>query len=139
MKAFLLLLLIAILCMQFNFKWSLKCLLKKTCSFQSIWTIKNPFRNWTDEEIKNLFKVELRPIKKEEKVEIVTDFPDSFDARDQAGHFLQLKLYNGDSALLLKLMLNFFFNILFHVMKITMDVKVDILTILGIFYTKMVL
>ena len=128
--------------MQFNFKIlseDLNAYLKKHAPFKVYEPSKNPFRNWTDEEIRNLFKVELRPIKKEEKVEIVTDFPDSFDARDQAGHFLQLKLYNGDSALLLKLMLNYLFNILFHVMKITMDVKVDILTILGIFYTKMVL
>ena len=139
MKAFLLLLLIAICACNSILSEVSNAYLKKHAPFKVYEPSKNPFRNWTDEEIRNLFKVELRPIKKEEKVEIVTDFPDSFDARDQAGHFLQLKLYNGDSALPLKLMLYFLFNILFHVMKITMDVMVDILTILGIFYTKMVL
>jgi hypothetical protein len=60
---------------------------------------------------------------------------------DHAGHFLQLKLYNGDSALPLldKLILFFLLKILFHVIIITMDVMVDILIILGIIYQELVL
>ena len=83
MKAFLLLLLIAICACNSILSEDLNAYLKKHAPFKVYELSKNPFRNWTDEEIRNLFKVELRPVKKEEKVEIVTDFPDAFDAREQ--------------------------------------------------------
>ena len=83
MKAFLLFLLIAICACNSILSEDLNAYLKKHAPFKVYEPSKNPFRNWTDEEIRNLFKVELRPVKKKEKVEIVTDPPDFFDAREQ--------------------------------------------------------
>ena len=83
MEVFLLLLLIAICACNSILSEDLNAYLKKHAPFKVYEPSKNPFRNWTDEEIRNLFKVELRPVKKEEKVEIVTDTPEEFDAREQ--------------------------------------------------------
>ena len=83
MKAFLLLLLIAICTCNSILSEVSNAYLKKHAPFKVYEPSKNPFRNWTDEEIRNLFKVELRPVKKKEKVEFVTDAPEAFDAREQ--------------------------------------------------------
>ena len=84
MKAFLPLLLVALCACNSIINEELNAYLKKHAPFQVYEPSKNPFRNWTDEEIRNLFKVELRHTKKQEnKIEIISDAPESFDARTQ--------------------------------------------------------
>ena len=83
MKAYLPLLLVALCACNSIINDELNAYLKKHAPYKVYEPSKNPFRNWTDEEIRNLFKVELRPVKKEERVEVVTDAPEAFDAREE--------------------------------------------------------
>jgi len=84
MKVYLSLLLIAICACNSILSEDLNAYLKKNAPFKVYEPSKNPFRNWTDEEIRNLFKVELRPVKKQEnKIEMISDVPESFDLREQ--------------------------------------------------------
>ena len=86
MKAYLTLLLIAFCACNTIITEELNAYLKKHAPFKVYEPSKNPFRNWTDEEIRNLFKVEIRHVKKEKqenKIEIISDAPESFDAREQ--------------------------------------------------------
>ena len=83
MKYFFPFLLVAICACNSILNEDLNAYLKKHAPFKVYEPSKNPFRNWSDEEIRNLFKDELRPVKKEEKIEFITDVPEYFDARDQ--------------------------------------------------------
>ena len=81
MKYFFPFLLVAICACNSILSEDLNAYLKKHAPFKVYEPSKNPFRNWSDEEIRNLFKDELRPVKKEEKIEFITDVPEYFDAR----------------------------------------------------------
>jgi len=157
MKYFFPFLLVAICACNSILNEDLNVYLKKHAPFKVYEPSKNPFRNWSDEEIRNLFKDELRPVKKEEKIEFITDVPESFDARDQwpeckreirdegscsaTWALSAIEVLDGNFVLppLVQLILYFLFKTLFHVVLITMVVMEDIMIILGIIYQKLVL